>query len=138
MMQPNLRRRSQNRALRSRNLVTSQGRTSIRLEDSLWTAFDEICRQVGMNKREFSLLVDHNRPDGVSFTSAIRIFVVDYLRGHPARSDDAGAAMDAGLAGLARIDGVRIGDEVAVQEQGRPAPLSEGRHIPKQPTVCRR
>lgn len=100
-------RRGQNAALRSRNLVVRQGRTSIRLERTLWEAFDDVRAQLGMSSREFSLFVDEHRPVGVSFTSAIRIFLVNYFRGYPQRmAEDVEIAMSAGVAALSGSDGL--------------------------------
>lgn len=97
-------RRCQNTALRSRNLIGRQGRTSIRLESTLWEAFDDVRNQLGMTSRELSLFVDQHRPAGVSFTSAIRIFLVNFFRGYPQRAIDVEVAKIAGVAALSGSD----------------------------------
>lgn len=62
----------------SRNVVGSQGRTSMRLEPELWDALDEMCRRENMTLRDLVRRVGP-RPTG-GRTSAVRVQVLLYYR----------------------------------------------------------
>lgn len=88
--------------LRSRNLVVSGRRTSIRLEPQIWDAFQEIARREGHTISELVALIDKRRRQ-TSLTAAIRAFIVTYYR---AAATDSGHA-NAGHGRLDRGTGVR-------------------------------
>lgn len=73
-------RRQRNVSLITQNLATRDGRTSVRLETKLWDAYDDICSAAGLSRFDVSRMIDEKKPDGVSFTSCVRIFVVAYYR----------------------------------------------------------
>ena len=63
-----------------RRNVTIQGhRTSMSLENAIWSALEEICERENMTFNQLCSLVDRNR-DGSSRTSAVRTFLVNYYR----------------------------------------------------------
>ena len=63
----------------SKNAMINGHRTSLRLEQSLWDAVDDICRREDLTVHQFFTLIDNQR-QGNSRTSAVRSFVVDYIR----------------------------------------------------------
>ena len=69
-----------NSRLKSRNIVVSGRRTSVRLEPAMWDALKDIA---GAEKRTVNEIVsavaDCRTPSG-SLTSAIRVFVMAYFR----------------------------------------------------------
>lgn len=72
-----------------RNLPISGRRTTVRLEDEMWEAFNEV-----VEREEFTVedLVGHihsRKKTGQSFTSAIRVFLMLYYRKAAMRADDA-------------------------------------------------
>lgn len=69
----------------SKNVVISGFRTSLRMEAEMWDALDDVCRREGMNLNELCSLIELRRA-GASRTSAIRTFVVAYLRASATRS----------------------------------------------------
>lgn len=60
----------------SRNVIGSQGRTSMRLEPELWDALDEMCRRENLTLREVVRRVGP-KPTG-GRTSAVRVQVLLY------------------------------------------------------------
>lgn len=95
--------RPTNQLLKSRNLTTAAGRTSVRLEGQLWTAYDDICAELRITRNQLSQRIHESRPDGIGFTAAIRVFLVGYFW---ARANDPGAdehvAMKGALTAVAR------------------------------------
>lgn len=67
------------RDLQIRNVVIRGRRTSLRLENQLWSAIDDICANEGINLHEFCESVEDGRRIR-SRTSAIRTAVISYLR----------------------------------------------------------
>lgn len=66
--------------LRPKNLKTASGRTSVRLEDELWDAYDEVCRANGLSRNRLAIEIDRHRAEGLPFTAAIRVFLIGYFR----------------------------------------------------------
>ena len=63
-----------------RRNVTIQGhRTSMSLENAIWSALEEICERENMTFNQLCSLIDRSR-DGSSRTSAVRTFLVNYYR----------------------------------------------------------
>jgi predicted DNA-binding ribbon-helix-helix protein len=60
--------------------VTVDGRrTSVRLEPALWDAFDEICRRERKSARTICSEIGRRQREG-GFTSALRVYILDYFR----------------------------------------------------------
>ena len=67
-----------NGKLISRNVTINGRRTSLRLEQALWDALSDICKNEGLTVHNLISSVDYRRHD-VSRTSAVRTFIVTYL-----------------------------------------------------------
>ncbi len=65
--------------MKVRNIRLDGRRTSIRLEVPLWEAVDEICAAEGLSLSGLCSKVAAARP-GPNFTSALRVWIVDYYR----------------------------------------------------------
>jgi len=63
----------------SKNVVINGFRTSLRLEQEIWEALEEICDRERLTLNELCSFVDTHHSD-LNRTSAIRTFVVAYLR----------------------------------------------------------
>ena len=62
-----------------KNVNVSSRRTSIRIEDELWSAVEELCRREEMTLHELCTLIDQYR--GISgLTAALRVFLIVYYR----------------------------------------------------------
>jgi len=79
----------------TRNVTVDGRRTSLRMENAMWEALEDICRREGRHLHEICGLV-HRRREGTSFTAAMRVFIVRYYRALL----EGGNAMEAGTAGL--------------------------------------
>lgn len=64
----------------SRNIVLFGHRTSIRLEEPMWDALVEAARRERLRIGELCELVLKNKQEDFSFTSAVRVFLVNYFR----------------------------------------------------------
>ena len=65
--------------LSCKNVNVSGRRTSIRIEDELWRAAEELCVREGMTLHELCSLIDQYR--GMSgLTAALRVFLIVYYR----------------------------------------------------------
>ncbi len=62
-----------------KNVKIKGHRTSLRLEQSIWDTVDDICRREDITVHQLFTLID-NRRQGNNRTSAVRSFVVGYLR----------------------------------------------------------
>ena len=62
-----------------RNVTVSGRRTSLSLEDSIWTSLAEICDRERLSLPDLVTLVDQRRRDD-SLASALRVFVLVYFR----------------------------------------------------------
>jgi len=63
----------------SKNVTINGRRTSLRLEEEIWEALNDICRNEGLTIHELCGLVDGRRANS-SRTSAVRTFIVAYFR----------------------------------------------------------
>ena len=70
-------------------------RTSLRMENAMWEALDDICGREGRDIHDICGLV-HQRRSGASFTAAMRVFIVRYYRA----LIDGEKAMEAGIPSL--------------------------------------
>lgn len=64
----------------SRNIVLFGHRTSMRLEEPMWEALDETARRERLRLGELCERVLENKQPSLSFTSAVRVFLLDYFR----------------------------------------------------------
>lgn len=67
-------------ALISRNVTVNGHRTSVRLESAMWESLDEIAHRERKSLHAIYDLVAASRPDNLSFTAALRGFLVAYYR----------------------------------------------------------
>lgn len=65
--------------LQSRNVTVDGHRTSLRLEQDVWDALEEICAREGVNTHELCTRIELRRT-GSSRTAAVRAFVLSYFR----------------------------------------------------------
>ena len=63
----------------SKNVTINGRRTSLRLEQVIWDAVDDICQLEDLTVHQLFTMIDYHRY-GDSRTSAVRSFVVGYLR----------------------------------------------------------
>ena len=68
-----------NNKLISRNVTINGRRTSIRLEEEMWSAFDDICHREGLTSHALCSLIEGRRNNS-NRTSAVRAFIVMYYR----------------------------------------------------------
>lgn len=79
-----------------KNVNVGNRRTSIRLEEEMWAAVNELCQREGMTVHELCSLIDRFRGES-SLTAALRVFLVVYYRvaatdaGHASAGHGAGA-----------------------------------------------
>lgn len=64
----------------SRNISLGNKRTSIRLEAQFWDALYEISEAEDMSIDELCTLVDRRRPKTIGFSSALRVYILQYFR----------------------------------------------------------
>ncbi len=56
-------------------------RTSVSLEDAFWQAFREIAAKRGITLNQLAVEIDEGRETDIGLASAIRVFVLEELRG---------------------------------------------------------
>lgn len=88
-----------NSRLQSRNVTVDGHRTSLRLEQDLWEALEEVCGREDLNIHELCTLIEQRR-SGSSRTAAVRAFVLGYFR--EAASDTGHSRAGHGTLGAAR------------------------------------
>jgi len=71
-------------ATRQRFVRIGTRRTSVRLEDSLWQALRDIAAAEGTDIHSLCTRLHAKRGPG-TYTSTLRIFIVDWMRRHAAR-----------------------------------------------------
>jgi predicted DNA-binding ribbon-helix-helix protein len=68
-----------------RSILIAGHRTSVSLEDAFWTALKDIAQARHVSVAELIASIDGARQTGNrtgNLSSAIRVFVLDYYRGH--------------------------------------------------------
>lgn len=65
--------------LQSRNVTVGGHRTSLRLEQDVWSALEEVCSREGLSVHELCTRIEARRT-GSSRTAAVRAFVLGYFR----------------------------------------------------------
>lgn len=73
-------------ALQSRNVRIHNRRTSVRLEPEMWNALNEVARLEKCSIHDLCGAVHDLKERGVSFTGALRVFLMEYYRA-AAKSD---------------------------------------------------
>jgi predicted DNA-binding ribbon-helix-helix protein len=63
----------------NRNIISVNGRSSIRLEPEIWESLSEICEREKISMADLVQTVDNGRKTG-GRTSAIRVFAFNYFR----------------------------------------------------------
>ncbi len=63
----------------SKNVTINGRRTSLRLEEELWEALNDVCRCESLTIHELCSLIDSRR-HGSSRTSSVRTFIIAYFR----------------------------------------------------------
>ena len=63
----------------NRNVTSTTGRTSMRLEPELWSALEEICHRESMTLADLVKSIERRGHPG-GRTSAVRVFVLTYFR----------------------------------------------------------
>ena len=70
------------------NLVVSGHRTSVRLEEEMWAALNDVAERKGYTVHDLASRIFHRRKkSGQSFTSAIRVFLMMYYRNAARRAE---------------------------------------------------
>lgn len=65
--------------LQSRNVTVNGHRTSLRLEQDVWDALEEVCARENLNVHELCTHIEVHRT-GSSRTAAVRAFILSYFR----------------------------------------------------------
>ncbi len=73
----------------SKNVTINGRRTSLRLEEELWEALNDVCRCESLTIHELCSLIDRCR-HGSSRTSSVRTFIIAYFRIAASSGDFAG------------------------------------------------
>lgn len=68
------------RAMLSRNVRIHNRRTSVRLEPAMWAALNEIATAEQCTIHDLCGAVYDLKEEGVSFTAALRVFLMEYYR----------------------------------------------------------
>lgn len=68
-----------NSRLQSRNVTVDGHRTSLRLEQDVWDALEEVCSRESLNVHQLCTHIEVRR-GGSSRTAAVRAFVLGYFR----------------------------------------------------------
>ncbi len=64
----------------SRNVRIHNRRTSVRLEPAMWDALNEIAQTEGCSIHDLCGAVHDLKDEGMSFTAALRVFLMEYYR----------------------------------------------------------
>jgi predicted DNA-binding ribbon-helix-helix protein len=64
----------------SGNLVVSGHRTSVRLEEEMWAALNDVAERKGYTVHDLASRIHGRKKSGQSFTSAIRVYLILYYR----------------------------------------------------------
>lgn len=73
----------ESQTIRKHSVVIAGHRTSVSLENAFWEALGDIARQRGLSVNRLIVEIDRGRSSNLS--SAIRVFVLETLRGTSAR-----------------------------------------------------
>jgi predicted DNA-binding ribbon-helix-helix protein len=63
----------------NRNVTIGGRRSSMRLEQAMWDALEEICRRQNKTLHELCTEIDERRVES-SLTAAVRVFILTYFR----------------------------------------------------------
>lgn len=67
-----------------RNVRINDRRTSVMMELELWDALYEICERTGQSVHDVCGEVQTGLGNGENFTSALRVFIINFFRGQDA------------------------------------------------------
>lgn len=67
--------------VRKRSLAIRGHRTSVSLEDEFFAELEAAARRRGLPLAALVARIDENRPAGANLSSALRLFVLDEVRG---------------------------------------------------------
>ena len=98
-------------ALICRNVTVSGRRTSIRMEQVMWTSLTDICRREERSINEIISMIDEKRAD-TDLTAAIRVFLICYFR-------DASAFQNMRFSGMAEESDFDVNADPAPDEELR-------------------
>ena len=87
--------------IRKRSIHLRGQKTSVSLEDEFWSALHEIAQTRNERVPDLINAIDHDRPQGVNLSSAIRLFVFEF-RSHGTSGHDLSPQAQAVLAGAKR------------------------------------
>lgn len=92
------------------NILVDNRRTSIKLEQPMWDAIDEICRIERMTRNDLFTTVWRTHPDNL--TSAMRVLVMNYFR--VAATETGHATAGHGNGGALSIESLKESDSICV------------------------
>ena len=69
-----------------KNVTINGHRTSLRLEQTFWDSFNEICQREELTVHQLFALIENHRQVS-SRTSAVRTFIVNYLRAQVSKNN---------------------------------------------------
>ncbi|MBV8892919.1 MAG: ribbon-helix-helix domain-containing protein [Acidobacteria bacterium] len=64
----------------NRNIYIRNRRTGMRLDDVTWTALREVALREGITPQQLFARIDSRRPADLSFTVAVRQYLLQYFR----------------------------------------------------------
>ena len=76
-----------------RSIVIADHKTSVSLEDAFWKGLKEIADDRNVTLSDLVSSIDTDRQQG-NLSSAIRLFVLDHYRNHPAPAREPAGARD--------------------------------------------
>ena len=82
--------KSSQSTLVNRNIKIADRRTSVRLEQLMWDALQEIATREGMSVHEVCQKIDRSRSES-SLTAGIRVYILTYFRGAATEAGHAAA-----------------------------------------------
>lgn len=65
--------------LKNRVISIYDRKTSMRLANEEWTAFDDICKRERMKRKKLLELIEDNKSPDFGLTSYVRLFTVAYM-----------------------------------------------------------
>jgi len=104
----------------SKNVFVGSQRTSVRLETVEWEALEEICLDLGCRLRDLCQEVSSTQVDNRSFTSALRVYCLNYFR-NKARQGVRASTTDGGRQITSSSKAGNVANESAVETTTMPA-----------------
>ena len=63
-----------------RNITVNGRRTSVRLENDMWSALKEIAQRESCTVHDICTTIEQMKVENSSLTAAIRVFLINYFR----------------------------------------------------------